>query len=220
VTTASGRKVVIHTLTDRQSLGFHALRLWGKERIVLTEAELSEDSEEAVLSIRGAQARTVSLEIFPRLDAKLAANGARLSVEHARDSSRATLEVTANPVSVEVTNVSPGIAELRVAPECFQGVDELLLSIDYDGDVGNAFIDGSLVADNFANGTPWEIGLAGLREHLKDQPLVLRVTPRREGSIVVHESAMAMKTEIIGREIAEIRSVHLDPVREIRIVQD
>ncbi len=41
----------------------------------------------------------------------------------------------------------------------FRDVSDLILSIDYIGDTGAAFINGEMVADNFYHGNPWRIGL-------------------------------------------------------------
>ena len=38
-------------------------------------------------------------------------------------------------------------------------MSDLILSIDYIGDTGAAFINGEMVADNFYHGNPWRIGL-------------------------------------------------------------
>jgi hypothetical protein len=48
---------------------------------------------------------------------------------------------------------------IEIDPVSFEGVHELLLQIDYEGDVGHTFIDGRLVHDHFCNGQKWEIGL-------------------------------------------------------------
>jgi hypothetical protein len=39
------------------------------------------------------------------------------------------------------------------------GVNDILLNMNYTGDTGMDFINGELVADNFYNGIPWQIGL-------------------------------------------------------------
>ncbi len=40
-----------------------------------------------------------------------------------------------------------------------QGVNDIWLNVNYTGDTGMDFINGELVADNFYNGIPWQIGL-------------------------------------------------------------
>ena len=47
----------------------------------------------------------------------------------------------------------PDRAVVELPPDVLDGIDNVYLSVDYQGDVGSCFIDGKLVADNFYNGT-------------------------------------------------------------------
>jgi hypothetical protein len=80
---------------------------------------------------------------------------------------------------------------------------------------GNAFIDGRLVADDFSNGEPWEIGLRRFRPRIEERGLYIHITPRREGTLVVHESGMAAQQELKGKQVAEIRSITAIAEREL-----
>ena len=120
----------------------------------------------------------------------------------------------AKRIELAVRRENDSIAEVSIPPGAFEGVRDVILSIDYDGDVGHAFIDGRLIADNFCNGTPWEIGLGRLRPLVEQKPICIRITPRREGTLVVRESGMALQQTLKGREVADIRSVTATGVRE------
>jgi hypothetical protein len=120
-------------------------------------------------------------------------------------------------IEIEVTRSGPGDAEVRIPAGAFDGVHEILLSIEYEGDIGNAFIDGRLVADDFSNGEPWEIGLRRFRPRIEENGLYVHVTPRREGTLVVHESGMAAQQELKGRHVAEIRSVTAIAARVVTV---
>ena len=52
---------------------------------------------------------------------------------------------------------------------CFQRWSDLILSIDYIGDTGAAFINGEMVADNFYHGSPWRIGLKRYAEAISER---------------------------------------------------
>ena len=56
-------------------------------------------------------------------------------------------------------------------------LSNLLLEIDYRGDVGRIEAGGRLFDDNFFNGQPWEVGLRELPPEAAGQPLRLRVLP-------------------------------------------
>jgi hypothetical protein len=115
---------------------------------------------------------------------------------------------------LEVKQFGDADAEVRLPADAFRGAQEILLSIGYDGDVGNALMDGRLVADDFANGARWEIGLSRLRPAIEGKVLTLHVTPRREGTVVVRDSGMALQQVFKGREVARLGVIEAMAVRE------
>ena len=49
----------------------------------------------------------------------------------------------------------------KVSPALLQGVDDVVLTLNHDGKIGKAFLDGVLISDHaFGKFLPWEIGLA------------------------------------------------------------
>ncbi len=95
----------------------------------------------------------------------------------------------------------------------------MYLSIEYDGDVGNALIDGRLVADDFCNGQPWIIALDRFRPEVLESGICLHIAPRREGVMVTKESGMAGQRELQGNEVAAIRSITAIPEYDVTIRQ-
>ncbi len=72
----SGNTVVIHTLTDEQSLQFTILPLWGEDRVVITAAEVFEDR--GTLRVRGTTTGKIEVLLFPTPAKPLAARGAEM----------------------------------------------------------------------------------------------------------------------------------------------
>ena len=99
-----------------------------------------------------------------------------------------------------------------------QGVKDILLRINYQGDIGHAFIDGNMINDNFCNGAPWEIGLRTFADRLKENPLTIYITPLKEGVKVNVESAMAARMEEVEKTTSEINSIEAVPVYEIKVL--
>ena len=97
-------------------------------------------------------------------------------------------------------------------------LDEVLLCLDYRGDIGWLFAGTRLLDDNFCNGDTWEIGLRQYCRQIQDADgdLVLVVTPRKEGSTVNVESAMAARLESSASQLSELDGAHLVPVRTMR----
>lgn len=111
------------------------------------------------------------------------------------------------------------LAERRSGTRCGT-LKDVLLQIDYQGDIGNLFLaDGMLINDNFCNGATWEYGLADAAGELLSQEtptLTLYITPIREGANVNVESAMAGRVEEAAQNILKLGGVRLQPVYEIK----
>jgi hypothetical protein len=212
-----GARTVLHTLTERQSLGFHRLRLWGRDRICIAAVDLFEADGSLTLRVRGSPRDPIELFFFPALTLPLTSGGARLQAEKIGQFTRIALAVPPLRADMKVMKPRTADAEISLEERLFDGVSELYLSIEYDGDTGNAFIDGRLVADDFSNREPWEIGLTRFRSELVEKGMYLHIAPRREGAFVVRESGMARQQELRGKEIAVIRSVTFIPERELTV---
>lgn len=95
---------------------------------------------------------------------------------------------------------------------------DVLLNVKYRGDIGQAFIHGQMINDNFCNGEDWQIGLKEHVEALKDETLTIYITPIKEGAKVNADSAMAARFEQVDSRIACIDSIELQPVYDIKIL--
>ncbi|MFJ8793014.1 beta-galactosidase [Streptomyces sp. NPDC102462] len=70
------------------------------------------------------------------------------------------------------------VIRVGIPPEAFSQAHRLLLRLDWTGDAARAELDGTLVADQFWNGDPWEIDLARHRDALTNgAELILRLLP-------------------------------------------
>lgn len=125
-----------------------------------------------------------------------------------------TEEVRISPVVEQVAKNRYTI----ILPEDFmKGAKDLLLQIDYSGDIGHAFINGRMISDNFANGATWEIGLKDFEKELADNCITVYITPLKEGANVKVESAMAARIEEAKSYVGELHNVRVQPIYEIKI---
>jgi beta-galactosidase len=69
------------------------------------------------------------------------------------------------------------VYEVTVPPQILQTAHEVLLRVDWTGDVGRAYLGDTLIADQFWYGPTWEIGLDRFRDALATQPLRLHLLP-------------------------------------------
>ncbi|TDQ41152.1 beta-galactosidase [Aureibacillus halotolerans] len=211
--TADGQKVALLTLTDEESLRLWEIEVDAKQHLLLCE--------EAVLSEQGrlrieTSADQMNLSAFPNLS--LEAEEGCTTQERNGDEGVFTSYVLEGSKprqsNVDVTKVGGAKATLDFQPDQFDGVKELLLKVNYTGDIGYAFIDGELIHDNFNNGTTWEIGLKRYEKDLINKGMYLYVSPPKEQRHVKTDSPMAARKEDVDPSLAYISSIEVVPVYE------
>ncbi|NMO98061.1 beta-galactosidase [Paenibacillus lemnae] len=99
-----------------------------------------------------------------------------------------------------------------------QESNDVVLNINYTGNVGYAFSNGRLIHDHFHNGAPWEIGLKRFEEFLSNGEIVLETTPLREGVMTIDaDAAMAVEQHFTGEKKAVFHQITAEPVRRIKL---
>ncbi len=130
---------------------------------------------------------------------------------------RYRLEKAPLKLEAAVRQVGPTRYTLSIPGWESAAAKDLLLTLKYRGDIGQAFLNGALIADNFWNGADWVIGLNEFREELGRGPLTVYITPVRQGGRVNVESAMAGRREEAVECIGTLDQVSLRPVYEWRL---
>ncbi|MBO8436484.1 MAG: beta-galactosidase [Spirochaetes bacterium] len=108
---------------------------------------------------------------------------------------------------VKSTKVVNARATMCFTPDDFKDAKQLILSIEYEGDVGYAFINGKMFHDNFSNGRAWEIDLMPYKDEILANGMYIYISPHKEGSYIDSSSAMAAMVEVAGKETAKLISV-------------
>lgn len=119
--------------------------------------------------------------------------------------------------NLELKKVGPTRWVIDIPQEIFDDYKEVLLHIDYVGDIGHAFIDGVMISDNFYNGASWDIGLINQKEALKDNPLCIYITPLKDDVNVNVESVMAGRLEEFGKATGNVTKIGLKGRKEIQL---
>jgi hypothetical protein len=209
----AGRFVKLHLLSRADSLRMSRLKLWGSERLVFSDADVAEAEGNLIAWQIGKP--EFEVEVFPPL--KMLGSSDAAASQSIPGAAVLRSKLPLWPGGVVIENLGDGMAQVSVPDSCFDGVENILLQIEYRGDVGNAFLDGVLVADNFANGEVWEIGLKQHRDRLKRSPLVLKIVPRLEGSNVVLDATVPHRERFEGKRVAAIDSIKATPVYKTKI---
>ncbi len=130
------------------------------------------------------------------------------------------LELPAKEVRLETRKIHDHKLALEFAPRMLEGVEEVMLGINYTGNVGYAFAAGRLFHDHFHNGAPWEIGLSRFRDTLMSGEIILETTPLRRGvTTVAAGAAMAAEKQFTGEATAVFHSVTAVPVYRVALIR-
>lgn len=125
------------------------------------------------------------------------------------------MQVPEKKTKATVKQVGPSRYTIQIPEDALDGVKDMRLQLEYTGDIGNAFINGRMIHDNFANGAVWEIGLKDFEKELKKDSITVYIVPLKEGVNVNVESSMAARSEEVKAYVAELKSVRMQPVYEI-----
>jgi hypothetical protein len=215
ITLKSGKRLHVCTLTHEQSLNFWKFHFRGKEQVFITNATLLVDEEQIRLESEGLE--TVEIKSFPGFNVPIKIAGEEISCRNHglfKEYKKLLIDIHSG---LEVKMVNQNKAIIDFQSEAFDDVKELLLQIEYVGDIGYAFIDGELIHDNFCNNNTWEIGLHQHKQDLIAKGMYIYISPLKEGSFVKSDSPMAARAEVINNQIAEIKSIKVTAIREIEI---
>lgn len=232
VTGAGGAVTRLLVLSAEQGEHAFLVNLEGRQRLVLTQAELyTQDGKINLLSNGAAQ---FTFSVFPHL-AKPPAGNLPLTADGQDGVFQRFIGIApAQDIAVKVTPLraagkmpAPLLTGTRNTvvipkPETFAlsaawslalpknptaKLNDVFLEIRARGDVGRLFSDGWLMDDHFLSGRTWEIGLKRFTGRL-DQPLTLTVLPlRKDTPIYLDDGVAAMVTGDQTAELVDVRAV-------------
>lgn len=183
-------------------------------RIAFTEAVVLEDAE----GIRLESTQAVNMvHVYPANAFDGMMNITRAEKQIADFLGSWIVKTAPRHTEVTVKQVGPTRFTLHIPETVTDGLKDARLQIEYTGDIGNAFINGRMINDNFANGAVWEIGMKDFAGQLKEDCITVYIVPLKEGANVNVESSMAARSEEVKRYLGELKSVKIQPVYEIKI---
>jgi hypothetical protein len=214
LTDVNGKKFLIHTLSMNEAAGLYKTALNGTDHVVISNADLTVNNDAVVLTSLNER---INFRIYPAFENEMECRDACMTINKNGYYSEYSVELKKKIIEFDFKKISDCKAVVKFAGNSFQGINDIFVRIDYEGDVGNAFVDGKLINDNFCNGIPWEIGLKRFWPSLADREICFYIQPLKKGSFVFHESAMALKKEFIGEEKASINSITALPEYKISL---
>ncbi len=200
ITDRNGAKLTILLLTQEQAEDTTLFRIGGKDHLVLTTSSVFFDG--AAIHLRSTESPTQNIAAIPALNVigQSKSQGLWTTVAVTQPQKHPMLSVTAGQIATprasmtmgpyidwrktSVPIVPPDSAFLKAGtwqlqwrnPD-FAGLSNVLLQLDYTGDIGRLQSGTTLLDDNFFNGLPWQIGLKRFGLKAAGSQLTLEVLP-------------------------------------------
>ena len=232
----NGSYVTFCVLSRSDSLRFWRVNVDGKDIAILSEAALLD--ENGKLRLESIANETGTLGIFPCPEKEIRVGGTafkavkttsvfayyditygksevRIDWQDASSKQKENDGVLKRPVvgsPITSTAIKNARAVIQVNPASFKNVKQVLMQVDYIGDVGYAFVDGDLINDNFCNGATWEFGLKAYEKEVLEKGMYIYVSPQREGGHIKSDSEMAARFAVYQDQVASISSIRAVPV--------
>lgn len=215
LTAMDGTETRLCTLTRQQALGFWKFHIWGQDRVIISNADILAEEGRIEVGICGAQ--KVELHMCPPLKHELTSDKATLksSVTGIFE----TFEFTApqKNIALQISEFETGNCSIGFPEDMYSNVEDVMLQIDYSGNVGSAFVKGTLVSDNFCNGQIWEIGLRRIRPDVREHGMYIHIIPYKRGSDVLFDPAIKFENENQSDSVCKINSINAVPLFRINI---
>ena len=95
---------------------------------------------------------------------------------------------------------------LKIPDNYLAGINQLYLHVNYNGDFGELRFGHKLIADNFNNFTPWQIGLKQFGNQIEGQQLKFKLYPFKPDFKIYFDRALS-KDEIEKTFIRDIQFI-------------
>lgn len=233
VRSRNGGSVNILVLSREQALNTWKTTFAGKERLILSPAELYFDRDR--IHVRAQDPAQLKVQFLPALSATpagLARDGddgafqvysahvqpvsSVAKVQKLRDVGEdPPLKMGKEVVLVPDDAAFDAAATWTIAvPHVEPGAaSSMFLRIAYEGDIARLYVDGKLLTDNFYNGTPWLIGLDRVPSQQWDK-LELKILSLREHA-PIYLPEKAWPAFPAGGRVARLKDVQVLPEYEV-----
>ncbi|MBO0910504.1 MAG: beta-galactosidase [Acidobacteria bacterium] len=221
----------IVVLSEEQAEHLWKLTLAGRERLVLSSAQLY--AERGALVLLASDPREFGAGVFPAVEGSLPEfrDGVKNGIFRMYRASVQPVNLTARVEKRSGPGIEPPLKlgkETLLMPDesafdsaaawgvevpgvASDAISDVLLKITYRGDIARIYAGGKLVTDNFYYGEPLTVGLGSIPADLLRGPLELRILPLRADSPIYLPRAVypAVPPE---RPVAELGDVKIVPI--------
>ncbi len=234
--TASGKRVKILLLDEKDSQQLSKLRFGGKERLIIADSNLTCQQES--LTVHREKGDSTRLLMFPKLnqikmsDMKIAesTDGIFSSFElQGSNPSTPELEIKQIKAFSGLRKIPIGFAKVAVAPTeydleaasvwriCVKNApDNAILRVHYFGDIACFYIKNELLTDNFFNGRPFDLHLGLFSKGDLESGIELRILPLQKDSPILYPPLFREKIAQ-SAPVVELQKIELISTESLQV---
>ena len=236
--TSNGRAVSVLLLAAEQVEQLNVLEIAGQRRLIFSEQQVW--VAEGKLQLRGIGPQQLRAAVFPALPKPRAVglqvkqDGLLQRLELAGENAQPTLQISPTRKAGNAPRILKGglaNAAVQPIPEAFataatwslklpaqlaQKAEDVLLELDFVGDIGRVFAGPRMLDDWYYNGQRWQIGLRQFALN-PGAELQLSVLPLRADAPIYIDAAHRPTFAAGQTQIAELRGARLLNVRRVAI---
>lgn len=211
VTCKDDSEIIITTLTRQQALHLNQWKNNGKDYICITDATLIQDGTEIRLQSRKEQ----FLFVMPT---SAGVNFGDRNVQMKKTGLFTEYKVDTPPVNInfEVKEANSQRYTFRMDKKEFSdNLSDIILDIDYIGDICSAFIDGRMINDHFYQGKSWQIGLKQYAGELSEKGMYFYFKPMSKN--MSYWIDLDNIPEFEGNTVCKVNSIRVIPEYCVRL---
>ncbi len=205
-----GSQLQLLVLTREEALKTYRLKLWGAERLIISDVPVYEQDGQLICTSPGKTAFDVA--ICPAAaDGVLADEDVEIGQANTGAFGVYRLQVPAYEPNLQLRQPNDKTALLRIDDSWPAHVGDIFLDVDYEGDVANLYANNRLLTDHIYYGKTWQIGLKQFKRLMAEHELHLSIImPLRKGTVHAYVN-QAYIEKFEGEEIAIFHSIRAIP---------
>ncbi|MFS0953298.1 beta-galactosidase [Enterococcus durans] len=215
VTSTEGKVVDVYTLTNQQSLDFWRFEYKNEVNVLFAPMPLLIDA--SGIRLESTEHQITVQAIDGLIDESLLSNLEKGAMHDNLTNYELSVPKATPTITREEIAKGKVLLHVDTTPLKQNHIKDILLKVDYEGDIGYAFYNSELINDNYCNGRTWDIGLRHTVPQFSEVPIYVSITPIREDFKVKSDSPMAARSEENTGEILSIHEIKLTPVYEFNL---
>ncbi|MBC7889413.1 MAG: beta-galactosidase [Ferruginibacter sp.] len=179
---AGGKKTNVLVIDKALALKSYIVSLNGKKSLFFSEAVVLQNENRFELLSEGIN--SFDVDIYPKTTIiPKASVGTVTAIRNANTFSSYRFTLPLFQFAATTKEISTRKMTVALPQTIPPGVNDIWLNVNYTGDTGMDFINGELVADNFYNGIPWQVGLRKfMASPAKPKEMVLYFRPMEKNA--------------------------------------